>query len=179
MAHEAKLSLNVRPAIAQSLIQEGRLVSLIASGVRDDLPSAVLATSGVRLNTYVAFIPPDNFSRPTPSTLFTAPRTSTFYETGTWGNFVETDTFYRVGPSTLENPFLTSGWGLLAKDKGVYTVPSGCVVTSASLKIAGTLVKVSDDNTGRWEATLLESVAIGKVVDWEPSLDLYTFEKFV
>lgn len=177
MAHEAKLSINVRPAVAGAIIQEGRLVNLTVSGVREDLPTAVLAVSGTRLNTYVAFAPPDNFGRPTPSTLYGATRTSTFYESSAWGNFTETDTFYRTGLSTLENPYMVSGYGLLAKSGGIYIVPSGCVVVSSNLKVVGNLAKVSDDGTGRFEYTTTESIAIAKVVDWDPSTENYTFEK--
>jgi hypothetical protein len=176
MAHEAKLSTNVRAAVAGATIQEGRIVNLTVSGVREDLPTAVLAVSGTRFNTYVAFVPPDNFGRPTPGTLYGSVRTGTLYESSAWGNFTETDTFYRTGLSTLENPYLVSGYGLLAKAGGIYTVPSGCVVVSSNLKVVGNLAKVADDGTGRFEYTTTDSLALAKVVDYDPATESYTFE---
>lgn len=182
MAHESKLSLTSKPAVAGVAIQEGRLVQIVASGLKQDLPTALLATSGVYLDIYVAFVPPDDFSRPTPASMYTAGSPSTFYENGAWGNFLETDTFYRTGLSTLENPVLASGYGLLAKSYGIYIVPSGCVVASADLQVVGTLVKVSDDNTGRWQTAANQANpqlgAIGRVVDYDPALQNYTFEMF-
>lgn len=176
MAHEAKLSLNVRPAVAGQTIDEGRLVRLAASGLHVDLLTALLAASGTTLNVYVAFAAPDNFARPTPATMYTAGQNSQYYETGTWGNFTETDTFYRAGLSTFENPVLASGYVMLAKKGGIYTVPSGCTTDESGLRTPGNLVKVSDDGTGRWAATTSESNAFAKVVDYDPSTALYTFE---
>lgn len=176
MAHVSKIDLHVRPSVAGESLPEGRLVRLIASGLHDDLPTARLAASGTRLNVYVAFAAPDNFARPTPSAMYTATRNANFYETSAWGNFTETDTFYRVGISTLEDPTMASGYVMLARRGGIYEVASGCVVTSSNLQVVGNLVKVSDDGTGRWEYTTVESSAIAKVVDWNPETQRYTFE---
>lgn len=176
MAHEAKLSLNVRPAVAGVSIDEGRLVRLAASGLHVDLLTALLAASGTRLNVYVAFAAPDNFARPTPGAMYLAGQNSQYYETSSWGNFTETDTFYRAGLSTFENPVIASGYVMLAKKGGIYTVPSGVTTDEANLRIPGNLVKVADDGTGRWAYTAVEAVAIGKVVDYDPSTALYTFE---
>jgi hypothetical protein len=176
MAHESILSNTVNPAVAGVIIQEGRLVQLVASGLKADLPTALLAASGTRLNVFVAFAAPDNFSRPTPGALYSAGSTSQYYENGTWSNFTETDTFYRMGLSTLENPILASGYSLLAKLGGVYTVPSGCVIDSAALRVVGALAKVSDDGTGRFEVTTNETVVVARVRDFDPSLLNYTFE---
>lgn len=177
MAHEAKLSSTVVAAVAGISVQEGRLVQLNASGVHNDLPIASFAASGTQRNVYVAFAAPDNFSRPTPATLYTAGNTGSFYENGAFGtSFSETDTFYYNGLSTQENPMLASGYVMLAKKGGVYIVPSGCIVTNTGLRVNGALAKVSDDGTGRFELTTNDAVAIARVRDWEPSLDLYTFE---
>jgi len=176
MAHIARLSESVRGAVAGELIQEGRLVRLTVSGVRNDLPVAMLAASGTTRNVYIAMVPPDDFARPTPATMYSAGFSTTLRESGSWGDFVETNTFYRVGLSTLENPFMPSGYLLQAHRETVVTVPSGCVVANASLKTVGSLAKVSDDGTGRFEYTTSDSVAVARVVDWEPSLDQYTFE---
>ena len=178
MAHEARLSVTVKPAVVgEANLQEGRLIRLTVSGVRDDLPVARFASSGTTINVYVAFVPPDTFSRPTPSQNYIAPRLATFYEGNAWGDNVETGTFYNVGASTLEDPVAVSGWGILAKLGGAYHVSSGCVVDSANIKIVGNLVKVSDDNTGRWEYTASESAAIGRVIDYDTA-GIYTFETF-
>ena len=176
MAHVSKMDLHVRPALAGTTIQEGRLVRLVASGLRNDLPTALLAASGTHLNVYVAFVPPDDFSRPTPDFMYTAPWYNTLSETGTWGLNEQTATFRYEGLSTYENPTMVSGMFLQARRGGIYQVPSGCVVDSASIKVVGNLVKVSDDGTGRWEVTTSESSAIGKVVDYNPEDTSYTFE---
>lgn len=177
MAHVAKMDLHVRPALAGTTIEEGRLVRLTASGLRNDLPTALFAASGTHLNVYVAFFPPDNFSRPTPDFMYTAPwYTSQSILTGTWGNDEQTGTFYSEGLSIRNAPVMTSGMFLQARRGGIYHVTSGCVVDSANIKVVGNLVKVSDDGTGRWEYTASESAAIGKVVDYNPEGTLYTFE---
>lgn len=176
MAHEAKLSLVAKPAVAGQSIEEGRLVSLTSSGLHEDLPTALYAASGTSLNVFVAFQPSDNFSRPTPASMFTALRTSQFYETNPWQNAQENGPFYWAGPSTFDDPTLASGYSLLAKLGGIYTVASGCVVDSANIRVVGNLVKVADDGTGRWAYTASETGAIGRVVDWNPDLWLYTFE---
>lgn len=176
MAHVSKMDLHVRPALAGTTIQEGRLVRLAASGLRNDLPTALLAASGTHLNVYVAFVPPDNFSRPTPNSMYTANWYSTLNQDSGWGLNEQTDTFRYQGLSTYENPTMVSGMTLLARRGGIYEVPSGCVVVGANVKAVGNLVKVSDDGTGRWEYTATESAAIGKVVDYNPSTETYTFE---
>jgi hypothetical protein len=176
MAHVAKLDGLVRPSVAGESIQEGRLVRLVASGLRNDLPTALLATSGTTMNVYVAFVPPDNFARPTPDFMYTAPWYNTLQETGTWGNNEQTATFRYEGLSVYENPTAVSGMYLQARRGGIYHVPSGCVVVSANLKVVGNLAKVSDDGTGRFEYTSSETGAVAKVVDYNPENENYTFE---
>lgn len=176
MAHVSKMDLHVRPTVAGTSIQEGRLVRIVASGLRSDLPTALLASSGTILNVYVAFVPPDDFSRPTPDFMYTAPWYNTLSESSGWGLNEQTATYRYEGLSIYENPTATSGMLLQARKGGEYEVPSGCVVPSANLKVVGNLVKVSDDGTGRWEYTASESVAIGKVVDYNPEKESYTFE---
>ena len=178
MAHVNTASRWIRPAVAGELIQEGRLVRLAASGVHNDLAVAMLAASGTSKNVYVAFVPPDNFPRPTPVQFYNNPAgIVTLNETGTFGDFVEANTtFYHAGLSTLENPFMPSGYLLQAHQDTIVSVPSGCIVANASLKTVGSLAKVSDDGTGRFELTTNDAVAVAKVVDWNPSTDMYTFE---
>lgn len=179
MAHEAKLSLYSVPAVAGQAIEEGRLVRLTASGLRNDLPTALPAASGTTINVYVAFAPPDNFSRPTPGSVYTAAPTSYWLENQvagpSWGNQTQTDTWFFQGLSTFEAPLLGSGYLVLAKREGVYTVTSGCVVAGSNIQVVGNLVKVADDGTGRWDSTTVESSAIGTVVDYDPALNTYTF----
>lgn len=175
MAHEAKLSLFSVPSVAGETIEEGRLVRLVASGIRNDLAVAKLAASGTTINVYVAFAAPDNFSRPTPGQVYTAPSRTQWYESDSWGNPTQTDTWYFQGLSTFEAPIIASGYVMLAKREGTYTVTSGCVISSASIQTVGNLVKVADDGTGRWDVTTLEANAIGTVVDYDPALLTYTF----
>jgi hypothetical protein len=176
MAHVAKLSLHVRPAVTGEQIQEGRLVRLTASGLRRDLPTALLAASGVHLNVYVAFAPPDDFARPTDTNMYTAPWYSVMKESDAWGVNKQAGTFLYEGLSLQDNPIMGSGYLVQAHKGGIYHVPSGCVVDSTEIKVVGNLVKVSDDGTGRWEYTASEAAAIGKVVDYNPEGTLYTFE---
>lgn len=177
MAHVNTLSRHIRPAVAGELIQEGRLVRLAASGVKDDLPVAMLAASGTTKNVYVAMVPPDNFPRPTPSDMYLARNLDTLSESASlFSDFTEASTWYRVGLSTLENPFMPSGYLLQAHTDTIVTVPSGCLVSVTNLKTVGALAKVSDDGTGRFEYTTSDLVAVAKVVDWEPSANEFTFE---
>ena len=138
----------------------------------------MLAASGTTKNVYVAMVPPDTFSRPTPDFMYLARNLDTMAESASlFGDYVDpAATWYRVGLSTLENPFAPSGYLLQAHQDTIVSVPSGCIVASANLKIVGNLAKVSDDGTGRFEYTTTDSVAVAKVVDWNPEMDLYTFE---
>jgi hypothetical protein len=128
---------------------------------------------------YVAFAPEDSFARPTPASVYAAGWKTTIYgdTSSNWGNFVETDTMYRVGLSTLENPFLPSGYVVKALKGSTVTVPSGCVVDSVQVRVVGNFVKVADDGTGRWEYTASQTAAIGEVVDYDPSTNYYTFTR--
>lgn len=177
MAYVNQASKWVKPAVSGELIQEGRLVRLAASGVHNDLEVALLAASGTTKNVYVAFVPPDNFPRPTPSDFYNNPQSIvTLNELGTFGDFTETKTFYHVGLSTLENPFMPSGYLLQAHRDTTVTVPSGCVIDTANLRINGALAKVSDDGTGRFQLTTVDLTAVARTVDWNPATLEYTFE---
>lgn len=176
MAYIARLSRLAKGAVAGQTIQEGRLVSLTSSGLYNDLPTALLAASGVYKNVYVAIVPPDNFARPTPAVMYTARDRDVIYESTGWSNAPETGPFYHEGLSTLENPFLASGYILQAHTGVTVTVPSGCTVPTSNLQVVGNLVKVSDDGTGRFEYTTNQAIAIGVVEDYDPALQTYTFE---
>lgn len=174
MAHVAKNDLHVRPAVAGADIVEGLLVRLTASGA-SDLPIALPAASTSHLNVYVAFFPPDNFSRPTPVGMYKANWYGVSDSNTGWSTQIN-ESQYLVGPSVTENPVVASGMKLQARRGGIYHVANGVVVESASAKVVGNLVKVAADGSGKWEYTATEADAIGKVVDYSPEAGVYTFE---
>lgn len=176
MAHISKMSSHIRAAVAGATIPEGALVQLTNIGVRGDLPVALPAASGTTKNVYVAMVPPDNFSRPTPSQFYTAPFLAVQKESGPWSDNTETGTFYNVGLSTLENPTMASGYLLQAHKATIVHVPSGLMVANNGLKVVGALVKVADDGSGKYALTTLEAAAVGRIVEYDSSIEQYTVE---
>lgn len=173
MAHVAKNDLHVRASIAGTDIREGTLVRLTASGT-SDLPIALPAASSTHLNVYVAFFAPDDFARPTSADMYKASWYSVL-DQSSWNEGV-TGTRYPLGPSITENPLIASGYKMLARKGGIYQVNADVVVDNALAKIGGNLVKVASDGSGKWEYSATEADAIGKVVEFDSALGVYTFE---
>jgi hypothetical protein len=180
MAHEARLSNYVGQGVAQDTILEGKLVVATTSGIRAELPNVRLAASGVTRPVYVAFAAPDNFPRPVNSLQYTAGNLTTFrgdVNTG-WADPVDQYTMYRVGLASLENPVLTSGMLVQLHRDGTYTLPSGCWVDVAGIKVREALVKVADDGTGRFQLTTVNSSAVGWVEEYDATRNYLTVTLF-
>ncbi len=167
MAWQAVQSVYVGQGVLGESAGEGLAVKLSASGLHNDLPTAMLATVG-DVDVFVVLATPDEFPRPTPSTLFTYPASSTFPRASTISadqNLIDSRTWYMVGPSMLENPTLASGWKVQLHKGGAYHVPSGRFVDSASIRAAGAHVKVASG--GLWTyASASDSARVGYVREY-------------
>lgn len=167
MAWQAVQSVFVTQGCAGESMGEGLAVKLSASGLHNDLSTALLATVG-DVDVFVVLATPDNFPRPTPSDLFGYPSSSTFQRPSAITadqNLIQTRTFYMVGPSMLENPTLASGWKVQLHKGGAYMVPSGRFVDSADIRVAGAHVKVASG--GLWTyAAANDSARVGYVREY-------------
>ena len=168
MAYVARLSDYSRGAVAGESIQEGLAVTLTTSGtgVRNELPVAMKASQNQVNNIGIVFVPPDDFSRPTDSTLYTATKSTVVHPNSAsgWSDPTRTRTLYEVGKSTLWNPTLASGELALVQRGGTYAVPSGCFIMSADIRIPGNMIRVGTG--GLWEYTATESQAVGMVEEF-------------
>jgi hypothetical protein len=165
MAHVAMGSTHVTGAVAGESIVEGRAVVMGATGLRNDLPSAMLATSGA-LNVYVAIVPPDRFPRPTPVSMYTAPDYVTFSQFDqTLGELTTNELVYRIGPSLIEQPTAASGWLLQLHKGGAYTLTTGCYIDTAEIRVPGNKVRVGD-SAGRFAYTAATTDAVGSVREY-------------
>lgn len=176
MAHVAIGSPFVLQGVAGQDIGEGLAVVQSASGIRGDVPTAMLAASGTTTGVYLAILPPDRFPRPTRQGFFTAP----YYRVGdpdprdaTETQFaVESDTWYNIGPSLRENPTIPSGWLLQLHRGGVYTVPSGRFVESVNIRVPGAGIMVGAN--GKWQYTASNPIGEVKLYrDGKLSFTLY------
>lgn len=166
----------VRGGVAGESILEGKLCTITLSGVRAELPVARIATSGTVYPIFVAIAPPDNFQRPTNATQYTAPWYTTIrrdVNTG-WGDPVDSYTLYRQGLSTLEAPTLTSGMLVQLHRGCTVTVTDGCFITGDAIKVPGALVKVADDDTGKFEVTVDTTIAIGYTEEYDSTRNYLT-----
>lgn len=167
MAWQAVQSVFVTQGIAGESMGEGLAVKMSASGLHNDVPTAMLATVG-DVNVFCVLATPDEFPRPTPSSLFSYPSSSTFPRASTITgdqNLIESRTWYLVGPSMLGNPTLASGWKVQLHKGGAYMLPSGRFVDSASIRAAGASVKVASG--GLWTfASASDSARVGYVREY-------------
>lgn len=167
MAYVSLASALVLGGVAGESMQEGRAVTLNASGLHNDLPTVLLASSG-SVDVWVVMATPDNFPRPTLSTLFSYPSTTAFPRASTVtadGNLIESRTFYTVGPSVLENPTLASGWKVQLHRGGAYTIPSGAYVDTATIRNAGAHLRVVANGQFAYAAAG-HSETVGFVREW-------------
>lgn len=169
MAYVSLASVLVLGGVAGESMQEGRAVTMTASGLHNDLPTVLLAASGA-VDVWVVMATPDQFARPTLSTLFGYPSSATFSRPSTITpdqNFIESRTFYNIGPSMLGNPTLASGWKVQLHRGGIYAVPSGAYVANASLANAGAGIKVDVGGAGKWAyCTASDSARVGTVREY-------------
>lgn len=169
MAYVSRIGTIVDQGVAQGDIFEGTLVTINASGVRDELPSVRIAASGA-YPVYVVLAAPDNFPRPVNSLNYTANRLAVIrgdVNTG-WGDPVDRYTMYRQGISTLENPLLPSGIRVqLHRGDSTITLTSGNWIDTANIRVPNALLRVANDGTGRFELTTARSEAIGYVREYD------------
>jgi hypothetical protein len=180
LAHESRLSDYAGQGVVVEAngILEGCLVTATVSGGRiaSDLANVTLAVSGTVYPVFVAFAAPDNFPRPVNSINYTATYLKVFrsdVNTG-FGNPIDTFTMYREGISSLEAPVLASGMLVRILRGGSYTLTSGCFIASDAIKVNNALVKVADDDTGRFAVTTSQTDAVGFVEYYDPSRNYLT-----
>lgn len=168
MAYIARLPDYSRGAVAGETMLEGLAVKLTTSGtgVRNELPVAMKASANQVNNIGIVIVPPDDFSRPTDETMYTATKSTVVQPNSAngWSNPVRTRTLYEVGKSTLWNPTLASGELALVMRGGTFAVPSGAFIMSANIRIPGNMVRVGSG--GLWEYTATEAEAVGMVEEF-------------
>lgn len=169
MAYVSRLADYVRGGVVGEALTEGMAVRLTTSGtgVRNELPVIMKATSAQVNGVGIVIVPPDDFPRPTDSTMYTATNRAVQTPNAAtgWSDPYRTRTLYSVGKSTLWNPTLASGELGLVMRGGTFAVPSGLFVQSANIKIPGNMIKASA-TTGLWEYTATESEAVGIVEEY-------------
>jgi hypothetical protein len=160
MAYVSRLSDYVRGGVVGGTFQEGLAVKITNSGVHNDLPVFMGASTNDTVNVGILFAVPDQFSRPTDSDLYKASPSVVWNQNNGFSDPIDTGkTFYKVGKSTLWNPTLTSGeLGQLHRG-GTYAVPSGTFIDSANIRIPGNMIRVGANN--QWEYTATQSQAVG------------------
>lgn len=140
MAHIAVMANDYSAgAVAGETFIEGSLVELHASGVRNELPVALLAASGAT-NIFVALVPPDEYPRPTPVDLYTAPWYQTLDPRDATEFLIDSGQrgpWYNIGPSMLLEPTIASGWLIQCHKGGVYAFTANNFVDSAGLRVPG------------------------------------------
>lgn len=189
MAHVAMGSLHVTGAVAGQSIIEGRAITLNASGLHYDLPTALLAASGAR-NVFVAICPPDMLPRPTMARYFqynpvttqsyvgheassgTVEYPSSLVQTmvsGAYEYLVESgqsydgeDALYLLGPSMMQEPVIASGWKVQAHRGGAYTLTANAFVDSAAVRNIGASIQVGSN--GKFQYA--ESAIVGYVREY-------------
>lgn len=168
MAYVSRLSDVVRGGVMGADIQEGRAVSIGQSGIRAELPVLTLAATNEVNNVFCLMAAVDNFDRPTPAGMYTAPalRIRPNLANETWDESGTTAvTYYNVGKSVLRNPTLVSGEVAQAHRGGTYAVPAGAFIDTAGIRVPGALVRVGA--SGMWEVTSTASQAVGYVEEYQ------------
>lgn len=174
MAYVSRLSDVVRGVVAGANMQEGLAVRLTQSGLLNELPVAELATAGETTNVFVLMAAVDDFPRPTPAGMYTAPAVRKFPINSAYTEPLRTnEQTYEVGMSVLWNPTIPSGARALAHRGGTYAVPSGAFIDSANIRVPGNKVKVGTN--GRWEYTAIETDAVGYVEEYNTQNEVLIF----
>lgn len=145
MAHVSILEDAVG-AVAGASIPEGRLVTINASGIHRDLPTAQVADAGVTTGVFMIFAVPDQFPRPTPRGMFQYPDTMRIPRGPDGATFQEfthdVENAWLIGPSVLPRLTVESGWKCALHQGGYYKLISGEYLDSAAIKVAGSKVRV-------------------------------------
>jgi hypothetical protein len=150
-----------RQAVAGVAIVEGKAVKVSNSGLRNDLPTAALAAVNDVVGVYIAFMPPDNFPRPSASSWYTAPQQNIqrLLDDSTYTDPTETETFYRVPRSMWKQPTVPSG-ELVALHNGKIGVTAGAFIDVANIRIPGNMVRVGASGLLEYTATASEHFAV-------------------
>lgn len=166
MAYVARLPDYSRGGVVGEAMTEGMAVVLATSGtgVRNELPVIMKAAQNNVNQIGIVIVPPDDFARPTISTLYTARNRQTLNPNTGYGDPTNTWTLYNVGKSTLWNPTLASGELGLVMRGGTFAVASGCYIMSAAILVPGSMIRVGTG--GLWETTSTESQAVGIVEEF-------------
>lgn len=145
MAHVSILG-EALGAVAGSAFPEGALVTLSASGLHRDLPTALVAASGTTAGVFVAFAVPDQFPRPTPLGMFGYnDTTSRPYgaDGATEHRYThDTENAWLIGPSVLPTVTIASGWKVALHRDGYYKLQPSEYHNSAGIKVAGAKVRI-------------------------------------
>jgi len=173
MAYVSRLSDYVRGGIAGQDLQEGLPATITNSGSVNELPVALAASTGQVNNVFIAFVPPDDFARPTEAGMYTARNFVQFDSNKAFTDPVQTRTYYEQGKSTLWNPTVASGERVLLQRGGTYAVPSGTFNDSATMRTPGTLVRVGAN--GRWDYTTDQAVSVGVVEEYNTANGVLIF----
>lgn len=154
MAYAATIATYIGQAVAGEEMTEGQAVCLSASGVYQDLPVAMKADN-TSLNVYVAIVPPDNYSRPTPMGMYINHYVGTAYPED--ASAITPGTAYPSGTpemsnlltpisySMLENPTIYSGMAVQIHRGVTAVVPD---TLFASTPAQGADLYVGSD--GKW-----------------------------
>lgn len=165
MAHISILD-DAQGAVAGQDLVEGRMVSLSASGLHHDLPTALYAASGTTKDVYMVFVSPDQFPRPTYNGMFAYPDTMSLNPRDATNRYKTTDYEYGwlIGPSVLPTPTAQSGWKVQLHRGGMYKLLSGEFNDSAGIKAAGAKVRVGASGILEYDST--GANAIGSVREY-------------
>ena len=158
MAHVAMGSLHVTQGVAGSSWIEGIAVEISASGLHDDLPTALPAAAGAK-NVFIALVPPDMFPRPTQRGMFNRNQIATSLPAGSLplsnGGFSVDNAAeflidsgqrgpeYLMGPSVMADPVIYSGWAVQLHRGGAYTIGAAAFVDSAQIRVNGATIAVT------------------------------------
>ncbi len=153
-------------AIANSSLVEGRAVKLTTSGQRGTLPTAVYASANDVIGVYIAFFPVDNFSRPTPRQMYTAPywRNFKYMDANQYSDPVESSTYDRIPRSMWKEPTVYSG-ELVALHSGRVGLTAGAFIDSAAIKVPGSWVRVGASGMLQTTSTAAEVVGVVETYD--------------
>jgi len=163
MAYMSRLSDYVRSCVAGEAIQEGKPIRLTTSGVRNELPVAMLAQANQVTGVFVAMVPPDDFARPTDSIMYTAGGKLTVNKWANYNDPVHSRTIYDVGRSALWNPTLASGELTQAHRGCTVALPAGTFTDVTAIRVPGSLIAVG---AGVWVTTTNEAIAVGFVEEY-------------
>lgn len=155
-------TLKSAQGIASASIVEGKAVRLSASGQRNDLPTAVLASANDVEGVYIAFFPVDDFARPTPRSLYTAPGFVKRLDlnVNSYGDPVENQTWDRIPRSMWREPTVLSG-ELVALHRGRVGLTAGAFHDSAGIKFPGAKIRVGA--SGMFQETATAAEVVGTV----------------